>query len=129
MTRARVKGIAPFFVVRDVERSIAFYCDILGFETRFREPESRPFFAIVGRDSVHLFLKSEDGVAPLPNPERHPELKWDAYVSVPDPDRLAGEFAGRGAVFHEPLKDTSDGLRGFEIGDPDGYIVFFGRPR
>jgi len=28
-----------------------------------------------------------------------------------------------------PLKDTHDGLRGFEICDPDGYVLFFGRPR
>jgi hypothetical protein len=26
-------------------------------------------------------------------------------------------------------KDTHDGLRGFEIQDPDGYVLFFGRPR
>jgi len=31
--------------------------------------------------------------------------------------------------FYEPLKDTHDGLRGFEIEDPDGYLLFFGRPR
>ena len=27
------------------------------------------------------------------------------------------------------LKDTDDGLGGFEITDPDGYVLFFGRPR
>jgi hypothetical protein len=26
------------------------------------------------------------------------------------------------------LQDTSSGLRGFEITDPDGYVLFFGRP-
>ena len=25
--------------------------------------------------------------------------------------------------------DTHDGLRGFELTDPDGYVLFFGRPR
>jgi hypothetical protein len=34
-----------------------------------------------------------------------------------------------GAAFSVPLKDTNDGLRGFEICDPDGYVLFFGRPR
>jgi hypothetical protein len=28
--------------------------------------------------------------------------------------------------FSEPLKDTEEGLRGFEITDPDGYVLFFG---
>ena len=31
--------------------------------------------------------------------------------------------------FSEPLKDTHDGLRGFELKDADGYVLFFGRPR
>ena len=44
-------------------------------------------------------------------------------------DALAAEFSGRGTAFGEPLKDTHDGLRGFEITDPDGHVLFFGRPR
>lgn len=50
-------------------------------------------------------------------------------MSVPDPDALAAEFASRQVEFFVPLRDTDDGLRGFEIRDPDGYILFFGRPR
>ena len=51
-----------------------------------------------------------------------------SYFFVPDPDALAAEFAGRGVSFSVPLKDTHDGLRGFELKDPDGYVLFFGRP-
>jgi hypothetical protein len=74
-----------------------------------------------------LFVKASGD--PLPNPKRYSWARWDAYVYVPDPDALAAEFAARGAVFSEPLKDTHDGLRGFEITDSDGYVLFFGRPR
>jgi hypothetical protein len=42
---------------------------------------------------------------------------------------LAAEFASRGVTFSAPLKDTQDGLRGFELRDTDGYVLFFGRPR
>ena len=56
-------------------------------------------------------------------------MRWDAFVSAPDPDAVAAEFTDCGAVFSTPLKDTSDGLRGFELTDPDGYVLFFGRPR
>jgi hypothetical protein len=52
----------------------------------------------------------------------------DAFVYVPDPDALAAEFAVRRVPFSKPLQDTHDGLRGFEISDPDGYVLFFGRP-
>ncbi len=55
-------------------------------------------------------------------------MRWDAFVYAPDPDALAAEFAAAGAEFSAPLEDTHDGLRGFEICDPDGYVLFFGRP-
>ena len=122
-------SISPFFVVSDVARSVAFYCERLGFEVRFQQPETEPFFAIVGRGDVQIFLKSEGGVAPLPNAQRHPHLRWDAYVNCPEPDALAAELIGRGVVFSAPLANMQDGLRGFEISDPDGYVLFFGRPR
>ena len=60
---------------------------------------------------------SINGVQPLPNPKRHRHMRWDAFVYVEDPDGLAAEFADNGA-FSVPLKDTSDGLRGFEVSDP-----------
>ena len=33
-----------------------------------------------------------------------------------------------GVTFREPLGDNSDQLRGFEIADADGYVLYFGRP-
>ena len=129
MTRAATQAISPFFIVGNVDRTIAFYRDKLGFETRYREPEQDPFFAIVGRDGGQVLVKSGQGVAPLPNPARHPAMRWDAFVYTPDPDALAEEFARNGAAFSKSLADTHDGLRGFEISDPDGYVLFFGRPR
>ena len=54
--------------------------------------------------------------------------RWDAYFSVPDPDAMAAELEGRGVSFSDSLKDTHDGLRGFELIDPDGHVLFFGRP-
>ena len=129
MTRPAIQAISPFFIVSDVDQSIAFYGEKLGFETRLREPDPDPFFAILGRDGAQLFVKSDRDVAPLPNCKRHPFMRWDAFVYVPDPDALAADFAGHGAAFSVPLEDTHDGLRGFEIRDPDGYVLFFGRPK
>jgi len=129
MARPLMSGISPFFVVSNVGRTIEFYCKKLGFETTFQEPEQNPFFAIIRRDGAQILLKSEAGVTPLPNPQRHPSMRWDAFVYVSDPDSLADEFAAHDTAFSKSLKDTADGLRGFEVTDPDGYVLFFGRPR
>ena len=126
---ATTEAISPCFLVSNVERTIAFYREKLGFETRLIAPEVDPFFAIIGRDGAQIFIKAERGIAPVPNHTRHPHLRLDAFVYASDPDALAAEFAEHGAAFRKQLEDTHDGLRGFEISDPDGYVLFFGRPR
>ena len=128
MSSPSVSGIAPFFIAKDVAASMSFYRDLLGFEVAFAEPRDNPFFGIVSRDGAMIMLKSVDA-APVPNHTRDASARWDAYVSVEDPDALAEEFLSRGVRFSKPLKDTHDGLRGFELKDADGYVLFFGRPR
>lgn len=126
-----IGGISPFFIVRDVSKAFGFYCDKLGFEVVFQSEPDDLFFGIVKRGPAMIFLK-DIGVEPIPNYTRDVgkgDARWDAYVHVPDPDALAEEFASRDVEFSEPLKNTDDGLRGFEIKDTDGYILFFGRPR
>jgi catechol 2,3-dioxygenase-like lactoylglutathione lyase family enzyme len=106
MIRPNIAAIAPFFIVGNVDRTIAFYRDKLGFETTFQQPEREPFFAILVRYGAQIFVKSEKDLPPLPNSARHRFMRWDAFVSVPDPDALASEFAAHGAAFSAPLEDT-----------------------
>jgi catechol 2,3-dioxygenase-like lactoylglutathione lyase family enzyme len=128
MTRPAISGISPSFIVRNVTEATSFYRDRLGFDITYQHPDQDPFIAIVCRDGAMIFVKAV-GEEPLPNCKRHPWARWDAYVYVPDPDALATEFTSRGVTFSIPLKDTNDGLRGFELEDADGYVLFFGRPR
>ena len=52
----------------------------------------------------------------------------EADIYVPEPDRLYEEFAARDVYFVLPLCDNSDDLRGFEVRDINGYVIYFGRP-
>ena len=132
MTLPRITSIAPLFIAKDVPATLAFYRDKLGFEITFQGPEPADiFFGIVERGGAMILFK-EVGVEPVPNYTRDIKqgiARWDAYLHVPDPDALAAEFAARGVAFFEPLTDTSDDLRGFEVQDVNGYVLFFGRPR
>jgi catechol 2,3-dioxygenase-like lactoylglutathione lyase family enzyme len=128
MDRPEIGGASPCFIVRDAGAALAFYRDSLGFEITFTNTGDDLFFGIVQRGSCMIFVK-DVGVEPLPNRTRHEWGGWDAYIYVPDPDALAAEFASRNVEFSAPLKDTHDGLRGFEIKDADGYNLFFGRPQ
>ena len=135
MTQTNISGIAPFFIVRSVPVALAFYRDRLGFDITFQGPsEDDIFFGIVQRGVAMIILKAI-GVDPVPNYTRDIKqgiARWDAYLYVPDPDALAEEFSSRNVEFFKTIKDSEDGddgLRGFEVKDADGYILFFGRPK
>jgi len=131
MTEPEIGSAAPLFIVRNVPAALAFYRDKLGFEITFEgsEPDD-VFFGIVQRGRAMIMFKAID-VDPVPNHTRdigHGLARWDAYIYVPDPDALAAEFASRDVAFFEPLTNNSDNLRGFEVQDADGYVLYFGRP-
>ncbi len=130
--KPEVGGVSPLFIVRDVPAALAHYRDRFGFDITFEGPEpSDIFFGIVQRGGAMIMMKAID-VDPVPNASRdigHGIARWDAYVHVSDPDALAAEFSSRGVEFLTPLGDNDDGLRGFEVRDADGYVLFFGRPR
>jgi len=128
MNQPEVSSASPFFIVHDAAAALSFYRDQLGFDITYQEPADGPFFGIVRRGGAMIMLKSV-GVDPLPNYKREPSARWDAYLYVSDPDALAAEFVSRNVEFSKPLKDTHEGLRGFELKDADGYVLFFGRPK
>lgn len=122
--------ISPFFIVDSLRNSVSFYTDKLGFKIRYMGPDDDPFYAMIGRDQISIMLKEiAPGVKPVPNHTRHEWARWDAYISTEDPDTLFEEYQSAGIRFHRPLRDDEDGLRGFEVADADGYILFFGRPK
>lgn len=128
---AAIGCIAPLFIVRNVPAALAFYRDLLGFRVTFQGPtEDDIFFGIVERDAAMIMMK-EVGVEPIPNYTRDVKkgiASWDAYLHVPDPDGMAAEFEARGVCFLRPINNNSDNLRGFEVQDADGYVLYFGRP-
>ena len=132
MTKPELSGIAPLFIVKNVPATLVFYRDRLGFDITFQGPEPDDiFFGIVQRGGAMIMFK-DVGLPPIPNCTRDIKqgiARWDAYVQVPDPDALAAEFASRNVEFLAPLTDTDDGLRGFDLKDVDGYVLFFGRAR
>ena len=127
---ANLTYVSPFFIVASLKTSVSFYVNKLGFEIRYIGPDENPYFAIVGRDKISIMLKEiAPDIKPIPNHTRHGWARWDAYISTAEPDTLFEEYRSGGVTFHQPIKDDDDGLRGFEVEDADGYVLFFGRPR
>ena len=122
--------ISPFFIVSSLKDSVSFYVNKLGFEVRYIGPEEDTYFAIVGRDKISIMLKEiADDIKPVPNHTRHGWARWDAYINAAEPDALFEEYSSGGVTSHRSIQDDDDGLRGFEVTDADGYVLFFGRPK
>ena len=127
---SKLNFISPFFIVSNINDSVAFYVNKLGFEVWYSGPDDSPCWAMVGRGPVSIMLKAiADDVKPIPNHTRHEWARWDAYISTEDTDALFEEYSLAGATFRQPIRDDDDGLRGFEVIDADGYVLFFGRPK
>jgi catechol 2,3-dioxygenase-like lactoylglutathione lyase family enzyme len=129
LTMANLTYIMPCFIVADLNNSVSFYIDKLGFKIRYMGPDESPYWAIVGRENISIMLKVvAPEIRPIPNRSRHEWAPTDAYISAADPDKLFEEYRSHGVRFSKPIHDNSDNLRGFEIEDADGYVLFFGKP-
>jgi uncharacterized glyoxalase superfamily protein PhnB len=128
MVANNLVSVTPFFIVADLQASIAHYIERFGFELDFQGPADDVYYAQVRRDGVAIMLKAiVPDVRPCPNHTRHEWARWDAYVYTLDPDPLFGEFKQRGASFVKELSFIDDGLWGFEVRDADGYVLAFFR--
>ncbi len=117
-------GIAPQFLVEDLDRTIAHYCDTLGFKLDF---VYESFYASVSRDGFAIHLKHGENVR-AGREHRKADEHLDAYISVSGIQGLFAELQQRSAHVIRPLEERPWGCLDFYIEDPDGYILCFSEP-
>ena len=118
---AQITGIAPQFLVDNLDRAIAYYRDKLGFEVDFT---FESFYAGVKRDGFAIHLKCAPKL-PGDRPYRKQHEHLDAYIAVSGIRDLFDELQRRGAAVIKPLEARPWGCVDFYVEDPDGYILCF----
>ena len=122
IAKPRLTSLAPQFLVDDLERTIAYYRDVLGFA--FGKPWNG-FYAIGQRDGLELHFKQ----APKNLAERQHRRDnehLDASAGVEGIEAFYAICLATGANVLKPLTSTAWGTKDFYIEDPDGYIICFG---
>ena len=120
-----VKSISPVLTVRDVDASIAFYKEVLGFPDGdvLRMPNGTPVHGMVRWGSVAIDL-SPEAMSPPVGDNRGDGVTLYVYVDA-DVDGYFQKVVGNGAEVVEDLKTQHWGDRTFTIADPDGYKLMF----
>jgi catechol 2,3-dioxygenase-like lactoylglutathione lyase family enzyme len=114
--------------VADIERSLRFYRDVLGFREKFRTPkEGVPSHVELGIGSLTLglatfeALRRDHGISTGPGPPR-----GEIALATSDVDGAFGWSTSQGAPSLRPPADFGGYLRDARVADPDGNpIVFF----
>jgi predicted enzyme related to lactoylglutathione lyase len=109
----------PELFVRDVEETIRFYTETLGFELEGRMPEdhSKPveWAMVAGGNASFMFQKPD-------SPKQANGVVF--YLAVDDADATIQELRARGASVEGPV-DQFYGYREATVTDPSGYKLVF----
>ena len=122
---AKLLEQAPVLLVKDLEASVAYWRESLGFKARlYGEP---PGFAILKRDACFLMLSlAPDDHEIVPN-WKIVDKMWNAYFWVDDAKALYKEFVAKDAKIDYTLCEQPYNVLEFGIQDLDGHDIAFGQ--
>jgi catechol 2,3-dioxygenase-like lactoylglutathione lyase family enzyme len=119
--------ITPVLIVEDIELSLAFWVDRLGFERVVAVPEGdRLGFVILVREGTELMLQT---VLSIKNdlPELAPEHPYtkgcSLYIEVDDFEDVKRRLGNYPVVV--PERFSSYGMREVGVSEPNGHSVVF----
>lgn len=120
----KLNSLIPILICNNVQKSIRFYCDVLGFEIQDRMDDvGKTGWAMPGNGETRLMLGS---------PYYHPEPKKTdgeypqaVYYFYPEEVARLRESILQKSFEVSELKWTFYGMQEFEMLDPDGHILLF----
>lgn len=121
----KLDRLTPMLSVTDLGRTIAFYCDQLGFRcvSKFGDPD--PVWCHLVRDGVDLMFNAPPAAEMAELPRRAKDFQ--VYYFYPsDVVALHAAWKGKGLPVTDP-RVTDYGMKEFELRDPDGYWLWFGQ--
>lgn len=120
----RLRAAGPSFTANDLQKSLAFYCDVLGFTPKERyEEEGRLLGVELLAGNVVFWLGQDDWK------KGRDRVKGQGFriycTTTQDIDALARGIKGRGGRLSEEPRDEPWGGRAFSVVDPDGFAITF----
>ena len=124
--QTNVRAAYPLLYVDDIERSLEFYCDQLGFTLTERwDPDGRLAWCSLTMEGAQIMLQraEPDDLTALARGKSDVAL----FFLCEDVDRLHEKFQARGAKVPAPT-EAFYGMRQLTLLDPDGRRICFEHP-
>jgi catechol 2,3-dioxygenase-like lactoylglutathione lyase family enzyme len=122
--------LIPELSVTDIQKSLPFYTEILGFKVEYSRPEEKFYFLSI--DGAQLMVEE------INNHWWTGELEYplgrglNFQIEVDDVSAIIGRLEEAGIALFRPLKESwyrGDGVEfgqiEFLVQDPDGYLLRF----
>jgi lactoylglutathione lyase len=123
--------LVPEMICSDLDQSLRFYVDLLGFGVLYARPEDR--FAFLEREGAELMLeqpKTHDRLWPIAELAKPFGRGVNFEIKVSNVDQLHSAIVAAGYDCFLPIEerwyrrnDLELGVRQFAVQDPDGYLI------
>jgi uncharacterized glyoxalase superfamily protein PhnB len=116
----RLRSVSPGLTVNDIQKSIAWYRDIVGFIVAEEwQHEGKLSGAVLRAGTMEILLGQDDFAK---GRDRQKGLGMRIYCKTEqDIDQLAATIISRGGTLEHGPKDQSWGVRDLALIDPDGF--------
>jgi len=114
----KLENIHPVLAVTDIDDTIRFYRDVLGFECANRTDG----WAVLCKDNVEVMVSVPNAHEPFDKPT----LTGSIYFNTSDVDGLWQQIKDKANIVY-PIENFFYGMREFAIRDNNGYILQFGQ--
>ena len=124
----RLRSLGPSLTATDLQRSIAFYRDVLGFMVGEEWRENGALAGVELTAGAVSFMLNQDDFAKGRDRKKGVGFRLRCHTAQ-DLDRLAAQIKARGGVLDQEPEDMPWGERLFMLSDPDGFKLSFVQAR
>jgi len=120
----RARALTASFTVKDLQKSLAWYRDIVGFTVDEQyEREGKVVAVTLKAGDIEMLINQDDGAK-----------GWDRvkgegfslmFTTIQDVDTLAKRIVAKGGKLATEPTDMPWGARMFRVQDPDGFKLVF----
>lgn len=119
-TYPKIKGMSPLLLVADLNHSLEFYTQKLGFKIAFYYED---FYAGISKDGYTIHLKTGKSTAEERESRRKNE-DLDIIFSIEEIEEQYGNIKKQSMTIIQPLREMPYGKE-FYIADADDHILGF----